>query len=170
MMKNILKRIDWILDIGVGWLCNAVLLAMTLIVLYSVVLRYIFEDPPFWSDVLTTLGNVALVLLGLSVAIRRRDHIAMQALYEKISPKFALILDGFWNVLVLIFAAIFTVFGAEAAWKVPGFYWELNMMPEKVPMTIVPISGMLLIAASLGVLFQDIRRYRALGGAPHETD
>lgn len=162
-MKNTFNRIDRVLDIGVGWLCNGVLAAMTLIVLYSVLLRYVFQDPPFWSDVLTTLGNVALVLFGLSVAVRRRDHIAMQALYEKISPKFALVLDGFWNVLVLIFAAIFTVFGAEAAWKVPGFYWELNMMPEKVPMAMIPISGALLIVASFGVLVQDIRRYRTLG-------
>ncbi len=157
-----LKRIDRLLDSGVGWLCNGVLLAMTLIVLYSVVLRYVFNDPPFWSDVLSTLGNVALVLFGLSVAIRRRDHIAMQALYEKISPMFALVLDGFWNVLVLIFAVIFTVFGAEAAWKVPGFYWELNMMPEKVPMAMIPISGALLIIASIGVLIQDIRKFYTL--------
>lgn len=157
-----LKRIDRFLDLGVSWLCNGVLLAMTLIVLYSVVLRYLFNDPPFWSDVLSTLGNVALVLFGLSVAIRRRDHIAMQAVYEKISPVFALVLDGFWNVLVLIFAVIFTVFGAEAAWKVPGFYWELNMMPEKVPMAMIPISGALLIIASIGVLIQDIRKFYTL--------
>ena len=149
-----------------AWLCNALLLAMTLIVIYSVVLRYVFGNPPFWSDVLSTLANVALVLLGLSIAIRRRDHIAMQALYEKVSPRFATALDLLWNLLVLAFAVIFTVYGADVAMKVPGFYWELNMLPEKVPMTIVPVAGALLIIASLGVLVKDVARLRASARNP----
>jgi len=161
-MTTLLKRVDRIIERTTEHLCNLVLVALTLIVLYAIVMRYVFLDPPFWSDVLSTLSNVAMVMLGLSATIRRRDHIAMQALYEKISPIFALVLDGLWNVLVLVFGVLLTVYGVEAVIKVPGFYWELGMLPEKVPMAIVPLSGLLVVIASVGVLIQDVRKFKEL--------
>jgi TRAP-type C4-dicarboxylate transport system permease small subunit len=161
-MTTFLKRIDRTIEKMTEHLCNLVLVALTLIVLYAVLMRYVFIDPPFWSDVLSTLSNVAMVLLGLSVTIRRRDHIAMQAFYEMLSPIFALLLDGLWNVLVLVFGLLLTIYGIEAVIKVPGFYWELGMLPEKVPMTIVPLSGLLVVIASVGVLIQDVRKFKEL--------
>src|SRR3546814_19189138 len=40
------------------------------------------------------------------------------------------------------------------------------MMPEKVPMAMIPISGALLIVASIGVLIQDIRKFHVLRNSP----
>jgi TRAP-type C4-dicarboxylate transport system permease small subunit len=154
------------IDNGVAWLtdaiCNLVLLVLTLVVLYSVVLRYVFADPPFWSDVVSTFANVGMILLGLSITVRERELIAMQAIYEKLSPLLAVTFDAFWNLLILAFSVVFTIYGFQAAAKVPGFYWELGMMPQSYPMMIVPVSGVLLVIACSGILVRDAIRIHSL--------
>ncbi len=161
-MIYLLQRIEH----GVAWLtdaiCNLVLLALTLVVLYSVVLRYVFANPPFWSDVVSTFANVGMILLGLSITVRERELIAMQAIYEKVSPLLAVVFDAFWNLLIMVFSVVFTIYGFKAAAKVPGFYWELGMMPQSYPMMIVPVSGVLLIIACSGVLVRDAIRIHSV--------
>ncbi len=125
-MTEILKRIDQ----AIGWLSrqitSAFLLLIVLVVLYSVLLRYVFDAPPFWSDRIGVFANMAMVLLGLSITVRNRELIAMQGLYEKISKEFALALETMWNVVILIFALMFTWYGADAAVNMPGQYWDFQ--------------------------------------------
>ena len=158
-MRLLVHRVDRLIEVVTDWASSLLLLMLTLVILYSVVMRYVFSQPPFWSDVVSMFANVAMILIGLSLTIRGRDLIAMQAIYEKVSPTLALALDATWNALILVFAIMFTWFGFEAATKVPGFYWELGMLPQKYPMMIVPISGVLLIIASVGIVIKDIRRF-----------
>ena len=125
-MTDVLKRIDQ----AIGWLSrqltNAFLLLIVLVVLYSVLLRYVFDAPPFWSDRIGVFANMAMVLFGLSITVRKRELIAMQGLYEKISKTFALALETLWNVLILVFALMFTWYGADVAANMPGQYWDFQ--------------------------------------------
>ena len=50
----------------------------------------------------------------------------MQALYEKISPMFALVLDATWNAVILIFSVVYSWYGLEAAVNMPGQYWDFQ--------------------------------------------
>ena len=40
--------------------CAILLLAMVAFTVYSVVMRYVFKDPPIWGDLLTVLSNIWL--------------------------------------------------------------------------------------------------------------
>ena len=161
-MRRIIGILDRALAVFTDYLTAALLLTITLVVLYSVVMRYVFQDPPFWSDVISMFANMGMILLGLSLTVRGRDLIAMQALYEKISPLFALALDALWNGVILLFSLIYTWYGLEAALNIPGFYWELGGLEQRYPAMIMPVSGVLLIIACIGVLVQDIKKYRVL--------
>lgn len=125
-MTDILKRIDQ----AIGWLSrqltNVFLLLIVLVVLYSVLLRYVLDAPPFWSDRIEVFANMAMVLFGLSITVRNRELIAMQGLYDKISKTFALALETLWNVLILVFALMFTWYGADVAANMPGQYWDFQ--------------------------------------------
>lgn len=169
-LKRFLIQADRVIEVVTDEAASLLLLMLTIVILYSVVMRYVFSQPPFWSDVVSVFGNVAMILLGLSLTVRGRELIAMQALYEKISPLLALILDTGWNALILVFSVIFTWYGLEAAMAVPGFYWELGMLPQKYPMMILPISGVLLVLASTSILLRDIRRFVTLKTADREDE
>ena len=185
---------------AIGFLTEQVTrLALTLIVvvvLYNVVMRYVMNAPPYWSDRVGTSANIAMVLLGLSLTIRSRDLIAMQAFYELISPRLALYLDAIWNGAIMIFSAVFAWYGLQVAVNMPGQYWDFQDFcidfdmqgePESLLLTILrlfedvvgliikpfcvdgavpqstwamlmPISGVLLLLASLGVVIEDVRK------------
>ena len=199
-MTEILKRMDR----AIAWLSrqitSAFLLLIVLMVLYSVLLRYVFDAPPFWSDRIGVFANMAMVLIGLSITVRNRELIAMQGLYEKISKNFALGLETMWNVVILIFALMFTWYGADAAVNMPGQYWDFQefcidlsfgdeeapgpllaaikfaesvigamvrpfcvdgAVPQRYLAMLMPISGVLIVLASLAVLIEDIRKISA---------
>ncbi len=199
-MTEILKRIDR----AIAWLSrqitSAFLLLIVLMVLYSVLLRYVFDAPPFWTDRIGVFANMAMVLIGLSITVRNRELIAMQGLYEKISKNFALGLETMWNVVILVFALMFTWYGADAAVNMPGQYWDFQdfcidlslgdeeapgpllaaikfaesvigamvrpfcvdgAVPQRYLAMLMPISGVLIVLASLAVLIEDIRKISA---------
>jgi TRAP-type C4-dicarboxylate transport system permease small subunit len=199
-MTEILKRIDR----AIAWLSrqitSAFLLLIVLMVLYSVLLRYVFDAPPFWTDRIGVFANMAMVLIGISITVRNRELIAMQGLYEKISKNFALGLETMWNVVILIFALMFTWYGADAAVNMPGQYWDFQefcidlsfgdeeapgplltaikfaesvvgamvrpfcvdgAVPQRYLAMLMPISGALIVLASLAVLIEDIRKISA---------
>ncbi len=199
-MTEILTRIDR----AIAWLSrqitSAFLLLIVLMVLYSVLLRYVFDAPPFWTDRIGVFANMAMVLFGLGITVRNRELIAMQGLYEKISKNFALGLETMWNVVILIFALMFTWYGADAAANMPGQYWDFQefcidlsfgdeeapgplltaiklvesvigamvrplcvdgAVPQRYLAMLMPISGVLIVLASLAVLIEDIRKISA---------
>jgi len=125
-MIKILTRIDRTIFWLSRQLTNVCLLAIVLVVLYSVLLRYVFDAPPFWSDRIGVFANMAMVLFGLGITVRNRELIAMQGLYEKVSKNFALTLETMWNIVILVFALMFTWYGADAAVNMPGQYWDFQ--------------------------------------------
>ncbi len=123
-MKSIISRLDNALGRLTDYLTSLLLLTIVFVVLYSVVMRYLFDHPPFWADRISIFANIGMILLGFSLTVRNGDLIAMQALYEKVSPMFALVLDATWNAIILIFSIIFAWYGLEAAITMPGQYWD----------------------------------------------
>ncbi len=125
-MAMALRRLDqaiaWLSDLA----ATLLLVLLVVVVLYNVLLRYLFADPPFWTDRVGTSANMAMVLIGLSLAVRHRDLIAMQALYQRLSERTALILDAVWNASILAFSLIFVWYGTSAAVNMPGMYWDFQ--------------------------------------------
>lgn len=125
-MTSALKKLDqaiaWLSDLA----ATLLLLLLVIVVLYNVLLRYGFEDPPFWTDRVGTSANMAMVLIGLSLAVRHRDLIAMQALYERLPERAMLLLDALWNVVILGFSLLFVWHGTIAAANLPGMYWDFQ--------------------------------------------
>lgn len=160
-MIAFLRAADSALERVVDFICTVLLIGIVVVVIIAVTMRA-FNNAPTWGDTVPMLLNVSMVLLGVGMAVRRRDLIAMQALYERVSPAFALTLEVIWMVGIVIFAAIFTFYGAEVVERMPGFYWELWRLPKKVTAMIMPISGALLLLASIRVLIVDAIRLRTM--------
>ena len=157
-MIAFIKAADRVLERTVDLICVLLLVGLVLVVIYAVIMRYIFLAPPFWGDTVSMLANVAMVLLGVGMAVRRRDLIAMQALYDRISPTFAMTLEVIWMTAIVIFSVMFTVYGYQFVEKLPGFYWEFNKLPKKYTAAIVPVSGVLLFLAAVRVWFADVAK------------
>jgi TRAP-type C4-dicarboxylate transport system permease small subunit len=196
----IIGKLDRALGVLTEQVSNILMLMIVIVVVYNVVMRYVFDVPPYWTDRIGVFANIGMILFGMSLTIRHRDLIAMQALYEKISPKFALILDAVWNFVILAFSMMFAWYGADAAINMPGQYWDFQdfcidvgfgdgqtgnilftilksfesfvaftikpfcvdgAVPQKYLAMLMPVSGVLLVIASLGILIEDVKAIRA---------
>lgn len=160
------RGIDFLLGKAITGLC-ALLLALTVgFTLYTVFMRNVMDDPPFWGDTLTLVANVWLVMLAFALSIRERQSLAMQMIYDYVPPRVAGLLETLWNLLFVAVGLMMVVNGYQAADRVPGTYWELNNAPKTWLMMILPVSGALVVLAALRVLAEDfgaLRRGERLG-------
>ena len=63
-MLEIAKSIDSAVKKVLTAFCAVLLLLMVAFTVYNVVMRYVFENPPVWGDLLTVLSNIWLVFFS----------------------------------------------------------------------------------------------------------
>jgi TRAP-type C4-dicarboxylate transport system permease small subunit len=152
----VLKAIDWILRRLIPVLGAVLLALMVVFTIYTIVMRTVFLNPPFWGDTLTLIANVWLVMLAFALSIRERQSIGLQLFAEALPPAYGHFLNILWSVLFALVGVIMIVWGYRSTALTIGSYWELGGLPKWVPMIILPVSGVLVMLASLRVLLQDM--------------
>lgn len=130
-------------------ICCTMLVLMVIFIAYTVVMRTVFLNPPFWGDTLALFANVWMVFLGLIIAVRERSNIAMEALYQLIPVGYGRWFRKLWAVAFAAFGLLLLIKGYEAASRILGSYWELGNLPKSYPMMILPITGAGILVASL---------------------
>ncbi len=173
-MLEIARSIDNAVKKVLTAFCAVLLLLMVVFTVYSVVMRYVFENPPVWGDLLTVLSNIWLVFLALALTVRDKDHIALDLIYTRLPLKAAFGVQQFWSLIIFGLGLVMIVYGMEAVSTMGGKYWEMgyfawedsgivfkpNYMPKKYAITIVPISGFLVSLAALASIFEDSLRLK----------
>ena len=155
--------------------CAVLLLAMVAFTVYTVIMRYVFLDPPVWGDLLTVLSNIWLVFFALALTVRDKDHIALDLIYSWLPLKVAFFIRQFWTVVIFGLGIVMIIYGLEVVSTMGGKYWEMwyfawedggfvfkpNYMPKKYAVTIVPISGFLVCIGALASILDDSLKFKA---------
>ena len=168
-MINIVRWIDNAVKKTLTGFCGIFLLLMVVFAIYNVIMRYVFENPPVWGDLLTVLSNIWLVFIALPLTVRDKDHIALDLIYSWLPVKAAFAIRQFWTLVIFFLGIVMIVYGLEAVDKMGGKYWEMwyfaweggqlvfkpNYMPKKYVIAIVPISGFLVCVGALASIIED---------------
>jgi TRAP-type C4-dicarboxylate transport system permease small subunit len=153
---TLLERINTRLSTVVRFLCAILLVLMVVFTVYTVVMRYVFQNPPFWGDTLSVFCNIWVTMLGYSLAVRDREDIALRGFYKLIPPRAGFLLDMVWTAMVFAFGIYLAWFGWVAASNVPGMFWELGGLKKTYPMLVMPIAGVLVAMAASSLMLDDI--------------
>jgi TRAP-type C4-dicarboxylate transport system permease small subunit len=154
--------------------CILMLFLMVFFTDYTVIKRYVFEDPPVWGDLLTVISNIWLVFIALVLTVREKEHIALNVIYTRLPTTIGFAIQQFWNVIIFLLGICICIYGFEVASKMAGKYWEMwyfawengsivfkpNYMPKTYAMAILPISGSLISVSSLAAIVEDTFRLR----------
>ena len=144
------RRIDRF-SIFIGRVTMMLILAMTLVMLYEVLLRYAFEAPTKWANELTLwIAGFVFLCSGL-YGMQQRSHIRIFLLYDMLPQNGRRICDTIWTSLVVVFVAGL-IFGSYKQIFVVKFYrWEMfgTAFDPPIPATIQP---MILIVLTLVAL------------------
>lgn len=148
--------VDRIVRATITWFTCSLLVLMVAFTIYTVIMRYVFHDPPFWGDTVALFCNIWLVLLAYALAVRERQDIASEGIYEFLPPRIVGALRFAWQGMTFVFGVLLFWFGLDAALNVPGQYWELGGLPKRAPMMVLPLSGALVALVTVFTLAEDV--------------
>ncbi len=117
-MVSVLKLLDPV----AGWISRAALLlagagvvAMTVLVFWSIVGRYVFNDTPTWTEPAVLLLMSWFILLGSAVGVRERSHIGFEIGLAAAPPPLRLAMKLVTEALLVGFGVAMVVYGTQLA-------------------------------------------------------
>lgn len=122
------------------------------ITLYEIVLRYIFESATSWVYK-TTLWLAAVTYLVSGIfAMQRREHIRVTVIYDTVSPTLRLIFDYLALYVLIVYATLMLVGGADQVWVVfshavkTGAISSLPFGPTIKPLVLLATVAVVIVA------------------------
>ena len=85
------------------------ILAMTLMVTYNVILRYVFRSPTSWSLEITGYLMVACIFFPLALAQAEDRQIKVDLVYSRLSQRLKSIVDLMVSTIALSFFVLLTI-------------------------------------------------------------
>jgi len=141
-------------------LCAFVCLALTVLVLGIVVLRYCFAVGFIELEEAALYAFAVLVILSLPVCLRRRGHVRVEVLSERLSPGYRRTIDSVALVLFLM-----PLFGLiiVAGWGELIYSWSIHEVSVEtgglgglfVVKTILPVGAALMILQGIAMAITD---------------
>jgi TRAP-type C4-dicarboxylate transport system permease small subunit len=159
-MIKALVKLDRYVRMTLTAFCAVALFSMVVFTVYTVFMRYVFEDPPVWGDLMTLFSNIWLVFIALTLTVREKEHIALNLLYSRLPAGWGFAVQQLWTLIICALGAVICIYGYEVASTNPGKYWEMGYMPKKYPMMILPLTGGLIFLGALVAFIEDMARYR----------
>jgi TRAP-type C4-dicarboxylate transport system permease small subunit len=119
------------------------------VVFYQVVARYIFNNPPSWTEELARFCQVWVILLASSICIRKGSHLAVDYFSHRLSPGAKRKINIVMSSLIVLYILVIIIFG----WKLMVVGWYQVSPALQVNMSFVylvfPLSGILMILEAI---------------------
>ena len=129
-MNSIRKILDKILEVA----CILIFGIMTILVVYQVVTRYVFQSPSSWSE------SVVAYVFG------KRDHMAMTFVLDKFHGRVKTIIEMINELIIVLFGIGVLLIGGYA-----GAMKQMTQADSILPITMgviyiaIPIAGVAMI-------------------------
>jgi TRAP-type mannitol/chloroaromatic compound transport system permease small subunit len=164
--KKFIRFVDRINGV-IGTAVSYLVLPLTLIVVFEVASRYIFNAPTVWAwDVNMYLGGL-LTILGGGYVHLYKGHVSVEFLLEKWKPENKILMDMILFPFILLPLVLLFWYGWDAAWhsvKIAEHYtslWDPPLYPLRIA---VPVGALLFLLQAISRFLSDLIRYRELKG------
>ncbi len=100
---SISQKISNHILMGSGAFCVIFFFGMVVVALLGVLFRYIMDNPFEWTEEIARFLMLIVSFLGINIALRQKEHIAVSAIVELCSPKIARFFDYLSDLLIAFF-------------------------------------------------------------------
>lgn len=160
LVQKAVDRLTWISEV----LAEIGLVALLLIVLHEVVVRYVFDSPTLHSVELSEYLLVMVVFLSIGWVLKSDRHVAVSFAADLLPKKARLGLNILTSLLTMTFLGILVWKGARTAFTAfTGGYHSSSLLnfPMWIPYSLIPLGALVL---SLQYLVKIGGLIRSLGG------
>lgn len=151
LLRNTLKNFDSVIS------CCA-LVVVILSVSYGVVMRYIFGDPPVWTNELAAIAFTWLVFIGASVAFKKKMHIGIDLLVNHVPVKVKWNIEFIAHLILLVFMGYMVVYGVIFSLESYAQPTSIMRIPNTFFYMAVPVSFALMLIHQLRNLVGHFRK------------
>ena len=158
------------LERAIGGICTVAMalsalgvLASLALIAWSVLMRYVFNNPPAWADDVVAMLLVAVVMLAAGPALRRGEHIGVDVLTSHLGPRARNWSDG-WAALAAAAAGVILLYNG---WDTAMSSRMMGIVTDgevEIPLywlqLFLPLGGAMVILVALEALI------RLAAGAP----
>ena len=159
-MYKLLDRIEKALD--------AVLVFMMVVMAGAVVLqvasRYVFNRPTSWSEELARYLFVWITFLGAAVVIRKRRHVDVTVLTDRLPPSAAKVVYLVSDVAVLFMLGALTWAGAGLAIMAHRQLSAAMDLPMSLAYSAMPVGTGLMFVFLVATMIWEWKEGRRIGG------
>lgn len=160
------RAIDW-----VGRAANWLALGIVLLVATNVILRYVASVGSVWAQELEWHLLAALILLGMSFAMKYSEPIRVDVLYGRYGPRARLWVDALTLVLLLIVSLMFVYLSlhyVEQSFVIDEGSPDPGGIPNRwIVKSLIPLGFLLLALQTVSGLLGLFKQQRAAHTSAH---
>lgn len=119
-MKAFIHKLSEILDKISSVICAAILAGLCIIIVYSVIMRFIFNNPVTWQYELTLVGLCWAIFMGMPMTFHKQEHLRLTFVSDKLSPK---VWRTYMNVIDILLIA-FLITGIVCSISIVQTTWK----------------------------------------------
>ena len=130
---------------------------LTIAVFAQVVSRYVFNQPPTWTEELARFCQVWIILLTSSICLRKGSHLAVDYVGPALAPGVRRAVAVITGGLIAIYSAVVVVWSVRLmmiGWVQTSPAMQLNM---GLVYLVFPLAGGLMLLESILVTLQHAR-------------
>ncbi len=164
MLRLILKPIRQVfLLIGrlLELLAMGMLVAMVIIICYQVVLRFVFNQSPSWSEEIAIVLMIWFGILSIPIGVKHNLHIGIEFLYSKCPPPVQYVVSRAIYLLLAGFGVFMIVYGLELTQFMTMSTLPATKLPSAVEYVVIPIAGVMLIYNAAELMLQSWSDFQA---------
>ncbi|RQR29697.1 TRAP transporter small permease [Burkholderia sp. Bp9142] len=131
------------------------LAALTVLVFYAVVMRYVFENAPDFVEPIALLLVIVIAMFGAAMKVRDGGHIGLDSLVRRLSPGARTVVIAIQHLSLIAFAiAIMAGCGSMAA----------ETMGDRIPIIGLPegVRYLITIPAAIAIILFSLEHLLAL--------
>jgi TRAP-type C4-dicarboxylate transport system permease small subunit len=140
-----LKHISAAIKMAENFVGISIVMMMIFLMLLQVIFRYALGDALAWTEELNRLAMVWLGFIGAAIAIREREHIQIEVLYQYVSERIKKVFRAISYIIVVSFSLFITVYGFILISSLFSNRVGALDLPLAMYFIPVPLSGLLFL-------------------------
>ena len=136
---------------------------MAVLVFANVIARYVFNHSLAVSDEISTYLFVLMSFMGTAIAARRRAHLGLSIITDRVSPRARLVINISMYGISALFCLLIVIFGVQMVISQYQMGQETATMqwPEWIYGSFVPVGAAFAMIAFLQTMVQMYKDYQA---------
>lgn len=163
-MKALIRNIENVSE-WTGQLVSWLTFLMVLVTFIVVILRYAFDMGWIWLQESVIWMHALVLLIGAAYTLKHEEHVRVDVLYQRMTPKKKAWVNIIGTVLLLIPTTVFLFFSAwdfvAESWRVKEQSREAGGLPAIYLLkATIPIMAVLVFLQGLALLMRSISTVR----------